>query len=99
MPNQIPLDLSELSQHELEVVKFELEQFFQTKLYQVFLSTCDSTKDNLLDSVLGASLRGVESLFTREAIMGESQGWKNMKQVFIELLETINDEIKRKHKP
>lgn len=88
--------LSDLTRHELEVIKLELEQFFQTKLYQIFLQTCDQTKLNLLDACLGTTLRGVESLFTREGVLGEAQCWKNVKVAFTELLEDINETLKTK---
>lgn len=85
-----------MSKHELEVIKLELEQLFQSKLYQLFLATCDYTRLNLMDTILGTSLKGIESLFTRESVMGEAQCWKNVQQVFTELLEDINQAIKSK---
>lgn len=88
--------MSECSKHDLEVIKSELEYFFTTKLYQTYLSVCLTTKTNLFDDVLGASLRGVESLFTREALLGESNAWNRMPQLFLELLEDLNNEIKKK---
>ena len=92
-PQPREFDLSNLSKHELESIKFELEEFFQTKLYQIFLGICSSTKETILDAVLGTSLRGIETLFTREAVMGEALGWKNMQSVFLELLEDLTKEI------
>ena len=93
LPQPSEISLKDCTKHELEVLKFELETFFQMKLYQVFLGVCSSTKEVILDNVLGTTLRGIETLFTREGVMGEAQCWKNVQSVFLELLEDITTEI------
>jgi len=91
---ELELDLTESSTLELEQVKLEIEQFFQSKAFQYFHYACDATRVNLMDMILGTTLRGIESLFTRESLMGSAQEWKNVKDVFHELLEDITNEIK-----
>lgn len=90
------LDLTDVSKHELEVIKLEVENFVQSKLYGIFQLTCQTAKLQLTDAVLETSLRGVEGLFTREAVMGEALGWKRMQTVFTELLESVTTEINKR---
>lgn len=98
MQQSLEFSLEDLTIAELETLQVELQQFFDTSLYKTFLLLCDHNKQTMMDEVLNSSLRGVESLFTRESVMGESRGWKNMQQLFIELVEDVTTNIKRKTK-
>lgn len=91
--NEFGLDLSKYSKHELEVIKSEIEWLFSTKLYHFFKEACRSNRLSLLDQILETNLKGIESIFTRESIMGEAQTWKRVDAVFTELLEDINNTI------
>jgi len=95
----VDLDLTELTVQDLQTIQTELQEFLNTSLYKTFLRMCRTYKSGLTDLALKADLKGVESLFTREQLFGESLGWSNMQDAFTDLLVEVTETINTKHKP
>lgn len=92
----LDLDLDALTVQALEVLQLELQEFLNTKLYATFQQSCRTLKHSLVDAALKSELRGVESLFVREQLFGESTGWSNMESFFDDLSEEIAKTLKTK---
>ncbi len=80
----------------LEKTHQEMQAFKTFHLYELFQKFCQSQKDILVDTVLITKLHGIESLFNREAIMGEATSWGRLLATFDELEELIAREIKER---
>jgi hypothetical protein len=82
----------------LETLRAELENFLETALYQLFIKTCQDTKEGILTATIRADLRGIESLFTREQLFGEASAWDKVPQAFEELHLSLMSVIKQRNK-
>jgi len=93
------INLEELTTQKLEILQVELQEFLNSPLYQVFIQACFTLKVSLVDSALKADLKGVESLFLREQLFGESVGWENMQTLFSDMLAEVTELLNKKNKP
>lgn len=98
MDSETREELADYSTKMLESIRGELEWLFESKLYSLFQETCSSTKEGLMDGALRGKLSGIESILEREQVMGEAIAWDNLKQVFVELQETVTTKIKARKK-
>jgi len=91
-------EFSDYTTTQLETIRMELENLFETSLYTLFIRTCKDTRDGILTETLRATLRGVESLFTREQLFGEANAWDKVPQAFEELHLSLQSVIKQRNK-
>lgn len=97
--NNDELDLSEYSIQALETIQIHIQEFVNSSAHEFFQLACRSQFRSLTQMALTARLSGVESLFTRESLLGEALNSDKFKDVFPQLLEDISNEITNRTKP
>lgn len=90
------LNLDDFTVQKLEAALVSIQVFQESAGFELLNQFCDQQKETVYDIALTGELRDVASLFTREALFGESLAWKRMKTLIPELIEELKHNIKQR---